>query len=99
MTVLTFTLNNTNEKDFRRFGSFLTCSRPINRGQITIKKLWHILANRNLKKKYLQEFALTHYEITNLSLGEDVTTDTIAAFAKYPMLRQTILRSLLPTVS
>ena len=71
MTVLSIIFNNTNEKDFRRFGSVLTLLQTHKSGAAHYKKLWHILTNRNFIKKYLEELArLSHYEITNLSLGE-----------------------------
>ena len=42
------------------------------------KKLWHILVDRELKKKDLQEMAkLTHYQMTKLSRGEAITTDIV----------------------
>ncbi|MBQ6553471.1 MAG: helix-turn-helix transcriptional regulator [Clostridia bacterium] len=42
------------------------------------KKLWHILLDRNLKKKDLKEKAqLTQYQIYKLGKGEAVTTDVI----------------------
>ncbi len=44
------------------------------------KKLWHILVDRELKKKDLQEMAhLTHYQMTKLSRGENVTTDIVGS--------------------
>lgn len=42
------------------------------------KKLWHILVDRNMKKKDLQEAAhLTQYQMYRLNHSEDITTDTI----------------------
>ena len=42
------------------------------------KKLWHILVDREMKKKELQERAnLTHYQMTKLAHGEDITTDVL----------------------
>ena len=42
------------------------------------KKLWHILVDRELKKKDLQKMAeLTHYQMTKLARNENVTTDII----------------------
>lgn len=44
------------------------------------KKLWHILVDRELKKKDLQAMAhLTHYQMTKLSRGENVTTDIVGS--------------------
>lgn len=46
---------------------------------VSYKKLWHILIDRNLKKKDLQEAAgLTSYVMNKLSKDETVTTDTLA---------------------
>lgn len=45
---------------------------------VTYKKLWHILIDRNMKKKDLQAQAgLTKYALNKLSRGEDVTTETL----------------------
>lgn len=42
------------------------------------KKLWHILVDRNLKKKDLQKIAhLTQYQMNKLARGEDITTDIV----------------------
>ena len=42
------------------------------------KKLWHILVDRNMKKKDLQEQAhLTQYQMYRLNHSEDITTETI----------------------
>ena len=42
------------------------------------KNLWHILVDRELKKKDLQEMAnLTHDQMTKLSRGENITTDIV----------------------
>ena len=42
------------------------------------KKLWHILLDRNVKKKELQAKAnLTQYQMNKLARGENVTTDII----------------------
>ncbi len=42
------------------------------------KKLWHILVDRNMKKKDLQEAAnLTQYQMHKLARGEDITTDIV----------------------
>lgn len=46
---------------------------------VTYKKLWHILLDRDLKKKDLQEAAdLTKYAMRKLGNDESVTTDTLA---------------------
>ena len=42
------------------------------------KKLWHILVDRNMKKKDLQEMAhLTQYQMYKLGQGENITTDIV----------------------
>ena len=42
------------------------------------KKLWHILVDRNMKKKELQAKAnLTQYQMNKLARGEDITTDIV----------------------
>lgn len=46
---------------------------------VTYKKLWHILLDRDMKKKDLQESAqLTAYAMNKLSRDEAVTTDVLA---------------------
>lgn len=46
---------------------------------VTYKKLWHILLDRDMKKKDLQEKAgLTRYVMNKLYNDETVTTDTLA---------------------
>ena len=46
---------------------------------VSYKKLWHILLDRDLKKKDLQEAAdLTKYAMRKLGNDESVTTDTLA---------------------
>ena len=46
---------------------------------VTYKKLWHILLDRDMKKKDLQEAAqLTSYAMNKLSRDEAVTTDVLA---------------------
>lgn len=45
---------------------------------VSYKKLWHILLDRDMKKKDLQEAAgLSKYAINKLSRGEDVTTEIL----------------------
>ena len=42
------------------------------------KKLWHILVDRNMRKKDLQDLAhLTHYQMNKLARGDDITTDIV----------------------
>ena len=47
---------------------------------ITYKKLWHILVDRNMKKKDLEEASgITHYQMYKLANDKDITTDVIGA--------------------
>ena len=47
------------------------------------KKLWHILIDRKMKKKDLQELAgLNHYQMTKLAREEDITTDIVGKICK-----------------
>ena len=50
---------------------------------VTYKKLWHLLLDKNMKKKNLQEAAqLTNYTMYKLSKDEAVTTDTLAKICR-----------------
>lgn len=50
---------------------------------VTYKKLWHILLDRDMKKKDLQEVAeLTKYIMRKLGNDETVTTDTLAKICR-----------------
>ena len=50
---------------------------------VTYKKLWHILLDKNMKKKDGQEAAgLTGYAMNKLSRDEAVTTDTLAKICR-----------------
>ena len=50
---------------------------------VTYKKLWHILLDRDMKKKDLQEKAqLTGYAMNKLSRDEAVTTDILAKICR-----------------
>ena len=47
---------------------------------VSYKKLWHILVDRKMKKKDLEEAAgITHYQMYKLANDKDVTTDVIGA--------------------
>lgn len=51
--------------------------------EVSYKKLWHILLDRDMKKKDLQEIAgLTGYMMHKLSRDENVTTETIGKICK-----------------
>lgn len=50
---------------------------------VTYKKLWHILLDRDMKKKDLQEKAeLTKHTMRKLGNDETVTTDTLAKICR-----------------
>lgn len=50
---------------------------------VTYKKLWHILIERNMKKKELRDAAgLTNYAMLKLSRNENVNTETIGKICK-----------------
>lgn len=50
---------------------------------VSYKKLWHILLDRDMKKKDLQEAAeLTNYVMSKLGRDETVTTDTLEKICK-----------------
>lgn len=45
---------------------------------VSYKKLWHILVDRNMKKKDLEKAAgITHYQMYKLANDKDITTDVI----------------------
>lgn len=47
---------------------------------VSYKKLWHILVDRNMKKKDLEEAAgITHYQMYKLANDKDISTDVIGA--------------------
>ena len=47
---------------------------------VSYKKLWHILVDRNMKKKDLEEaVGITHYQMYKLANDKDITTDVIGA--------------------
>lgn len=50
---------------------------------VSYKKLWHILLDKDMKKKDLQEAAgLTKYAINKLSRDEDVRTEILGKICK-----------------
>lgn len=47
---------------------------------VSYHKLWHILIDRGMKKKDLEEAAgITHYQMYKLANDKDITTDVIGA--------------------
>ena len=62
-----------------QYGRFLYFYERTNEMAVTYKKLWHMLLDRNMKKKDLQRAAnLTNYAMNKLSRNETVTTDVLA---------------------
>lgn len=56
----------------------LKTSERMNNMAISYKKLWHILLDRDMKKKDLQQAAnLTSYAMSKLSRDENVTTEIL----------------------
>ena len=50
---------------------------------VTYKKLWHLLIDRNLMKKELEEMSgITHYQMCKLARDKDVTTDVLGSVCK-----------------
>lgn len=50
---------------------------------VSYKKLWHMLLDKDMKKKNLQELAeLTPYAMNKLSRDEDVTTEILGKICK-----------------
>jgi putative transcriptional regulator len=50
---------------------------------VSYKKLWHLLLDKNMKKKDLQMSAkLTQHAMRKLSKDEAVTTDTLAKICR-----------------
>lgn len=46
---------------------------------VSYKKLWHILIDRNMKKKDLEALAgINHYTMSKMSRDENVTTDVLS---------------------
>ena len=47
---------------------------------VSYKKLWHILVDRKMKKKDLEEAAhISRYQMYKLANDKDITTDVIGA--------------------
>ena len=50
---------------------------------VSYKRLWHILLDKNMLKKDLESLAgITHYQMTKLSKGENVSTEVIGKICK-----------------
>lgn len=66
-------------------GTFCSLLKLLEEGNMAVsyKKLWHMLLDRNMKKKDLQESAdLTAYAMNKLSRDENVTTETLGKICK-----------------
>ena len=51
---------------------------------VTYNRLWHLLIDRSMKKKELQELAkLTPHTMRKLGKNEAVTTDTLAKICRF----------------
>lgn len=47
---------------------------------VSYKKLWHILLDKNMKKKDLEKVSgITHYQMYKLANNKNVTTEVIGA--------------------
>lgn len=50
---------------------------------VSYKKLWKLLIDRELKKKDLEQKAgISHYVVNKLTRGENVTTDVLGRICK-----------------
>lgn len=55
----------------------------IEKMNVSYKKLWHILLDRDMKKKDLEKAAnLTHYQMMKLAGNKTVTTDVLGSICK-----------------
>ena len=66
---------------------------------VTYKKLWHLLIERNLMKKELEEMAgITHYQMCKLAKDKDVTTDVLGAVCEALGVRVEDIMDFVPDV-
>ncbi len=62
------------------------------------KKLWHILVDRNMRKKDLQTAAhLTQYQMNKLARGEDITTDIVGKICTALNVKADDIMEFIPT--
>ena len=55
----------------------------IEKMQVSYKRLWHILLDRDMKKKDLEKSAnLTHYQMMKLANNQTVTTDVLGSICR-----------------
>ena len=66
---------------------------------VSYKKLWHILVDRNMKKKDLEEAAgITHYQMYKLANDKDITTDEIGAICAALDVRPNDIMDFVPEI-
>ena len=50
---------------------------------VSYKKLWHILLDKDMKKKDLEEVAnISHYVMNKMSRNEDISTEAVRKICK-----------------
>lgn len=60
---------------------------------VSYKKLWHILVDRDMKKKDLEALAgLSHYTMSKMSRDENVTTEVLGKVCAHLIAMQKILQ-------
>ena len=66
---------------------------------VSYKKLWHILVDRNMKKKDLEEAAgITHYQMYKLANDKDIITDVIGAICTALDVRPNDIMDFVPEI-
>lgn len=66
---------------------------------VSYKKLWHILVDRNMKKKDLEEAAgISHYQMYKLTNDKDITTDVIGAICAALDVRPNDIMDFVPEI-
>ena len=74
---------------FRTLCDIISCSNllinvsEVETMNVSYKKLWKLLIDRDLKKKDLEEMAgVSHYTMNKLTHGDNVTTDVLGRICK-----------------
>lgn len=74
---------------FRTLCDIISCSNllinvsEVETMNVSYKKLWKLLIDRDLKKKDLEEMAgVSHYTMNKLTHGDNVTTDVLGQICK-----------------
>ena len=50
---------------------------------VSYKKLWHILLDKDMKKKDLEKIAnISHYVMNKMSRNEDISTEAVCKISK-----------------